>query len=124
MDSSGDWTAPPRVFFSRRSRSGGDLGWADRGTKPCRQEGDKVLHVLRSVRGVAPPLREGLDSVRTGGGVVDRAEHEMKAPKHFVARELGQAFAKRVDKLGARGVEILGDKLVEQFGVFRGQNGT
>jgi hypothetical protein len=46
----------------------------------------------------------------------------MKSPEQFVARELGQAFAKRVDKLGTRGVEILGDKVVEQFGIFRGQN--
>ena len=87
-----------------------------------RWERNEVLQVFRNVRGVAPPLREGLDPVRAGGGVVDRAEHEMKSPEHFVARELGQAFAKRVDKLAARGVEILGDKLVEEFGIFRGQN--
>ena len=85
---------------------------AGRGTKPGRQEGNEAFHVFRNVRGVAPPLREGLDPVWPGGGVVDRAEHEMKSPEHFVARELGQAFAKRVDKLAARGVEILGDKLV------------
>lgn len=95
---------------------------AGRGTKPCRQEGNEVFNVFRSARGVALPLREGLDSARTGGGIVDRAEHKMKPPEYFVARELGQAFAKRVDKLGTRGVEILGHKLVEQFGIFRGQN--
>jgi hypothetical protein len=59
-----------------------------------------VIQVLRNARGVAPPLREGPDPVRAGGGVVDRAEHKMKSPEHFVTRELGQAFAKRVDKLG------------------------
>ena len=94
-------------------------GW---GTKPCRQEGNEMFNVFRSARGVAPSLREGLDSVRTGGGIVDRAEHKMKPPEYFVARELGQAFAKRIDKLGTRGVEILRDKLVQQFGIFRGQN--
>jgi hypothetical protein len=67
-------------------------------------------------------IREGLDPVRAGGRVVDRAEHEMKSPEHFVTREFGQAFAKRVDKLATRGVEILGHKLVEQFGIFRCQN--
>ena len=80
------------------------MGFANRvgrGAKPGRQEGNEVLHVFRNVRRVAPPLREGLDPVRAGGGVVDRAEHEMKSPEHFVARELGQAFAKRVDKLAS-----------------------
>ena len=38
--------------------------------------------------------------MRAGGAIVDCAEHEMKSPEHFVARELGQAFTKRVDKLG------------------------
>ena len=94
-------------------------GW---GTKPCPQEGNEVFNVFRSARGVAPSLREGLDSVRTGGGIVDRAEHKMKPPEYFVARELGEAFAERVDKLGTRRVEILGNKLVQQLGIFRGQN--
>jgi hypothetical protein len=106
----------------RRGVGWGLADWAGRGTKPGRQEGNEVFHVFRNVRRVAPPLRKGLDPVRAGGGVIDRAEHEMKSPEHFVARELGQAFAKRIDKLAARGVEILGDKLVEQFGIFRGQN--
>ena len=96
--------------------------WAGRGTKPGRQEGNKMFHVFRNVCRVASPLREGFNPVRPGGRVVDRAEHEMKSPEHFITREFGQAFAKRVDKLATRGVEILGDKLVEQLGIFRGQN--
>jgi hypothetical protein len=47
----------------------------------------------------------------------------MKPPEHFVARELGQTFAKRVDKLGTGGVKILGDKLLEEFRILRSQNG-
>jgi hypothetical protein len=62
---------------------------ARQGSKPGRQERNEMLHVLRNVRRVAPPLREGIDPVQAGGGVVDRAEHEMKSPEHFVARELG-----------------------------------
>ena len=74
----------------RRGAGWGLADWADRGTKPGRQERNEVLDVFRNVRGVAPPLREGLDPVRAGGGVVDRAEHEMKPPEHFIARDLGQ----------------------------------
>ena len=61
----------------------------DRRTKPGREERNKVLHVFRSVRGVATPLRKGLDPVRSGGRIVDCAKHEMKPPEYFVARELG-----------------------------------
>ena len=115
-NSSGDSVARRTAFFAGRGR--GRLGLASgltgRSTKPGCQEGNKVFQVFGNIPRVAPSLREGLDSVGTSSGVVDRAEHEMKPPEHFVACDFGQAFAKRVDKRGAREVKILGDQLVEQ----------
>ena len=76
------------------------LGLADRGAEPGSQEWNEVLHGFRNARGVTPPPRKSLDPMRAGGAIVDCAEYEMKSPEHFVARELGQTFTKRVDKLG------------------------
>jgi hypothetical protein len=42
-----------------------------------------------------------MDAMWTGGGVVDRAEEEVKSPAHIRAGEMRQHLAKRIDERGA-----------------------
>ena len=79
-------------------------------------------HGRLQIARIATSTRERLDALRTAGGVVDRAQHEMEAPQDFVGREPREALAQRGDERAAGLIEVVGDELREQRGVFRGQH--
>ena len=66
------------------------------------------------ISGVAASPRERLDALRTAGGVVDRAQHEVEPPQDFVGGHIRQALAQRRDEGAARLVEVVGDELREE----------
>ena len=73
---------------------------------------------------VATSSRECLDALRAARRVVDRAEHEVEPPEDLVRRELRQAFAQRRDECPARLIEVVGDELRQQRGVFGRERGA